>query len=189
MSSGIYQIVNLLDGKIYTGQSVNIEQRIYNHKCLLRRNIKPANENSHLWNSFNKYGEENFEFRIVIYCEQEFLDQLEDWYDSRVPRNLRYNSRPISTTNKGIEFSEEHREKLRQAKLGYKRPPEVIAKISKNLDNRKSITQYDEINGDILNKYPSIIEASIATGISTQRINRVLNRGKESTAGYIFKYN
>jgi len=33
---GIYKIKNLLNGKVYIGQSVNIEKRFYNHKNNLK---------------------------------------------------------------------------------------------------------------------------------------------------------
>ena len=56
---GIYKIENRVNHKIYIGQSVDIYTRWYNHKHSLRNGI---HYNKHLQKSWDKYGEENFEF-------------------------------------------------------------------------------------------------------------------------------
>lgn len=45
MSSGIYQIENKINSKVYIGSSNNIKRRWQKHKALLRHNKHP---NSHL---------------------------------------------------------------------------------------------------------------------------------------------
>ncbi len=70
MSIGIYKIKNLLNGKLYIGQSVNIEQRWRMHIIELKNN---RHHSACLQNAWNKYGEENFEFSIIEECQ---IDQL-----------------------------------------------------------------------------------------------------------------
>ena len=62
IQAGVYQIKNLVNNKIYIGSSANIWDRIWDHKCRLR---KKCHANPHLQNAWDKYGEHNFEFSIV----------------------------------------------------------------------------------------------------------------------------
>jgi group I intron endonuclease len=59
---GIYIIKNLVNNKIYIGSSVNIGNRFNQHKNSLRKN---KHHNKYLQKSWNKYGEENFEFIVI----------------------------------------------------------------------------------------------------------------------------
>ncbi len=121
MVCGIYQIRNLVSNKIYIGSSTRLYQRKSRHLYDLRRNIHP---NTHLQSAYNKYGEENLVFEILITCtksllvwyEQQFIDQ---WKPE-------YNIRKIAESNLGITgrvCSEETKEKISQAQIGKKRNP------------------------------------------------------------------
>ena len=59
---------------MYVGQSTEINTRWIKHRYQLRHNI---HKNTHLQNSFNKYGENNFEFVILQECEEKQLNKLE----------------------------------------------------------------------------------------------------------------
>ena len=74
---GIYKITNLKNNKAYIGQSTDIKSRWNNHKIELRNN---THRNSHLQNSFNKYGEDAFEFRILERTFEENLDNAEEYW-------------------------------------------------------------------------------------------------------------
>ena len=60
--SGIYKIENLVNHNIYIGQSTHIAYRWLWHKDKLRTQ---KHSNEHLQKSWNKYGENNFEFSIL----------------------------------------------------------------------------------------------------------------------------
>ena len=60
--AGIYIIENLINNKIYVGSSINLKRRKYFHFNYLRNN---KHGNKHLQLSFNKYGEECFNFKII----------------------------------------------------------------------------------------------------------------------------
>ena len=75
--TGIYKITNMVNGKVYIGQSVDVEVRWRSHKSELRGNY---HENPYLQNSWNKYGEDNFKFEIIESCNQEDLNKLEIYY-------------------------------------------------------------------------------------------------------------
>lgn len=82
MVSGIYQIKNIFNGKIYIGSAKNIRTRIINHRSKLSLGNHP---NKKLQNAWNKYGESSFLFETVeividlrdlIKKEQFYLDKL-----------------------------------------------------------------------------------------------------------------
>ena len=75
---GIYQIVNLIDGKKYIGSSKNLYNRKSKHIYTLRTN---SHRNCYLQRAFNKYGEANFSFEVIefINTEEELLPR-EQYY-------------------------------------------------------------------------------------------------------------
>lgn len=77
--TGIYKIENLINHKVYIGQSTDIYKRWYNHKNKLR---KGNGANIYLQNAYNKYGEDNFKFSIICKCSKEELNEKEIFYIS-----------------------------------------------------------------------------------------------------------
>ncbi len=89
MSCGIYKITNQVNGKIYIGQSTNIERRWRDEKH------NAFNKNSNEYDcyrskAFRKYGLENFTFEVIEECVTEKLNEREkywaDYYDSYIPK-------------------------------------------------------------------------------------------------------
>lgn len=72
---GIYMFKNLINGKIYIGQSINIKYRQYRHFSNTKNN-----KNSPLYNDLRLYGIENFEFDILEECSIEDLNSKETFY-------------------------------------------------------------------------------------------------------------
>ena len=62
MKSGIYQILNKLNNKIYVGSAVNLSNRWSTHKCKLKQN---KHGSPILQNAWNKYGEDAFKFEVL----------------------------------------------------------------------------------------------------------------------------
>ena len=59
---GIYSIFNIITGKIYVGSSKSVSRRLSAHRSDLKNN-KHANQS--LQNSYNKYGSDVFEFKLI----------------------------------------------------------------------------------------------------------------------------
>lgn len=74
---GIYKIENCINGKLYIGQSNNLHRRKNRHFNELRTDKHP---NQHLQRAFNKYGEENFKFEVILFCEEDELLYYEDFF-------------------------------------------------------------------------------------------------------------
>ena len=71
---GIYKIENLINGKVYIGQSIHIERRWQEH-------CRPS-ARSLIGKAIQKYGKNNFSFQILEECADEQLDILEEQYIS-----------------------------------------------------------------------------------------------------------
>lgn len=74
---GIYKIENLKNGKVYVGQSRNIEKRWAQHCEELK---KGTHHNKHLQRAYDKYGTDAFRFSIVEECDLNDLDSREMYY-------------------------------------------------------------------------------------------------------------
>lgn len=76
MSCGIYKITNLVNGKVYVGQSTNIPTRWRRH----RAEVNNPNNDYPLYRAMRKYGLENFSFEIIEECSKELLDSRERYW-------------------------------------------------------------------------------------------------------------
>jgi group I intron endonuclease len=123
---GIYKITNP-KGKIYIGQSINIERRFKEYKRLAKRSAGRK-----ILNSLKKYGEENHIFEVIEECLKEQLHEREyywkkhytsvenglncDYFDSSGGPRSEETKRRISEGAKGKKRSEETKQKLRKPK-------------------------------------------------------------------------
>lgn len=118
--TGIYAIINKVNGKKYIGSTATKFRKRWNqHKHLLRKGNHHSN---YLQNSWNKYKESNFEFRIIeIVPEEEWTDNnylldIEQMYlDTFQPE---YNTLPTAGSQLGYKHTEEARRKMSIAQKG-----------------------------------------------------------------------
>ena len=107
--SGVYLITNIIENKHYVGRSCNCNSRFSKHKSLLKKNI---HHNSHLQNSWNKYGENNFIFDIIEESEIKYLPSLENWWCNILDTHnniFGYNIDPTSPFGKNKQDNNCHR--------------------------------------------------------------------------------
>ena len=116
---GIYCIKNKVNGKLYIGKSTEMRIRWSNHKVELRNN---NHCNSHLQRAWNKYGEENFEFILLLECSEDEVNDLEleliDKYNT-TDHTIGYN---LTSGGEGGKHSEESKQKLREKRYGEDNP-------------------------------------------------------------------
>lgn len=90
--SGVYQIRNIANGKLYIGSSLNLKKRGRAHFVDLKAN---RHVNTHLQNSFNKYGINNFIFEIIEFTNpDETLNIEQYWIDKLEVISKGYNINP-----------------------------------------------------------------------------------------------
>lgn len=82
---GIYKIENLINGKVYIGQSINVYTRWTNHKND-SKNPNSKCYNRPFYKDLRKYGIKNFDWSILECCKPEELNEREiywvKYYDS-----------------------------------------------------------------------------------------------------------
>jgi hypothetical protein len=95
----IYLIINIINNKIYVGSTKNFKSRKSKHIYLLKNNKHP---NFFLQNSWNKYGRENFIFKIIeenlkdkeiLVKEQHYINELKV-----LNKDYGYNLAPLAGT-------------------------------------------------------------------------------------------
>jgi group I intron endonuclease len=125
--SGIYQIQSVIKpGRIYIGSATNIRKRWLLHVCQLRNN---KHVNKKLQRHFNKYGELDIKFTILITCEKNaLLDNEQFFLDSY---NVYFNFCKIagSTLGQRWKLSDELKLKISNRLKGHKLSEETKNKI------------------------------------------------------------
>ena len=147
--SGIYRILNKINGNCYIGSSLNVEKRYKHHLSTLRHNSSRC---SILQKAFNKYGEDNFEFQVILCLIRELnsqynvftnvsdspLRQFTFTEQSKLKMSIAHKGKKlseqhkhnISLANKGRVFSKESKDKIRKAKQNTTLSQETIKKMS-----------------------------------------------------------
>lgn len=145
LNCGIYVIKNRVNGKVYIGQSINLKQRLQNHKRLLKQG---KHENSYLQISVEKHGLSSFEFRVLEKCSVNELDERERYWISKfdsMNRKKGYNLE--SGGNLGKVFSEERKKKITgkgNPMYGKKHSKEFVEKIKRiNRGSSDRLTEDD----------------------------------------------
>ena len=160
LKSGVYQITNITNKKIYVGSSKNLKQRFNDHKKLLRHNKHP---NNHLQSAWVKYGENNFIFEIIEFTTNENLLIREQYYIdllSSYDNKIGYNLSKTAGNNLGYKFSEESKIKISKSKINFELQNELKEKV-KNINNvylnfEKNTKLNVDVNNPFYNKTHSL---------------------------------
>ena len=217
MTCGIYKIENLINGKVYIGQSIEIEKRWQKHLN--------AKDNFLIHKALRKYGKENFSFTILEECSLFDLDAKEKFwinqYQSLVP--LGYNMVQGGSNGAGLSkgipvlqydlngnFLKEY-DSANQASIATKIDHWSICACCrgeyaysgkyqwrykgsdlpiKQLNVRTDFTvlQLDIKTNEILAEFSSPTAATKITGVASSTICNVCNGKGKTAGGYKWKY-
>jgi len=148
LNSGVYEIVNTLNGHRYIGSSLNLNKRRNEH---LRDLQKGKHHSQYLQRAWNKYGEKNFVFSVIEYCDKDLLISKEQNHINAVhpsynisltagsPLGVKHSletRKKVSEAGKGRVFSEEHKRRIGQSNKGKIRSEEAKIVMAKNSTGR-----------------------------------------------------
>lgn len=173
---GVYIIKNNKNGKLYIGQSWNIEGRWRNEKSL------SGGLNNHLESSIRKYGINNFSFDVLECFEegvvtQSILDEREDHYivlyDTMNP-SKGYNKKRGSSSGKP---SEETRKKFSAWQIGRKMSEYSIEKRKQTIASRGGYKHSEETRRKLSDKRKyRVIEEKTRKRIGDAHRGKVVSR-------------
>ena len=122
----IYKITNIINGKVYIGQTNNLKRRWYKHKF----DSKSDEPKLIISKAIKKYGIENFKYEEIDCCNSlEECNKQEVWYIfiyRSLTSQFGYN---IEEGGNKSKMSDETKEKLRAANLGKKHSDETLKKM------------------------------------------------------------
>ena len=132
---GIYKITNLINNKVYIGQSTDIKRRWKDH----RKEAFWRNSSEYeypLYRAIRKYGLQNFSFEMVEECSKSELNAKEKFYIAQYDSyNTGYNQ-----TEGGDSVS--HNQKLTQSQV-----TEIIQRLKTTHDNIYVIAKDFNVGG------------------------------------------
>lgn len=208
----IYKITNLINGKIYIGETIrDIQTRFREHKSVAF-NEKGHGYNYHLHNAMRKYGVLNFSIEQLEFCKDEIRFEKETFYIKKynsIDRNYGYNcviegngATLISTEdilywwNKGLsvlEISEQlgcHRgtisKRLHSNGITHS---EIIKRFGNYVSKRdsKQVLQY-QLDGTYIKEYFNANQAGNENGLNPDCIKNVCLQKQKQTGNYLWKY-
>lgn len=146
--TGIYLIKNLINNKVYVGQSINIKARWSEHKRKLNKN---CHDNLHLQNSWNKYGANNFEFKVIEECDLDSINEREIYYIYKYNSACYENgyNKTLGGQDSTRAYTDEIKEKMSLIRLGN-------AKFKGENLTQSKLTEKDviKIKSMLVNKIP-----------------------------------
>jgi group I intron endonuclease len=126
----LYRITNLINSKIYIGQSISPNKRWAAHK----HQAKQVNPNQLISKSINKYGVENFSFEVIATCKSYedanyIEEQLIKQYNCLVNDGYGYN---LSLGGEVAPKSEDFKRKVSAKLMGHPVSEETLRKQSQS---------------------------------------------------------
>ena len=164
----IYKVTNLVDGKVYIGQTNNLERRIREHRAHVNKDGGPFHD------EIRRIGFQNFKFDILEWCRSDVADDRERFYIAQFRESLGeanvYNfcngglggqTHDVSGENNpsfGKRYTDEERSLLSKKLKGRKKPDGFGDKISKAMKGKPKSRE------QVMKKSHPISVISIVTG-------------------------
>jgi len=137
MNTGIYAIINKVNGKMYIGSSINLRKRKSTHFNNLKNN---RHGNNYLQRSYNKYGKNNFILKTLLFCDKEdllFYEQRAIDVYNVCNDKYGYNILITAGSRLGSKASKESKKKMSESQTGKKKSEETKKKMGESQKGKK----------------------------------------------------
>lgn len=179
--TGVYKIVNTLTGEFYIGSTgVSFDTRYKSHLYELKNN---RHGNHNLQRIYNEHGEGIFKLEIVEIIEdrEEIIKREQFYIDQGTNYNIaqKVEMPPLGPSwNKGLEFSEESKQKMSKSKMGNK------INLNKNKQKNRPIIRED---GKV---YSNVKDAAMDIGASPRTLAKYISHKNPNrrVKGWRFDY-
>lgn len=157
--SGVYQILNTVNGKRYVGSTANLKKRQWSHWVNLRQGINSP----YLQNAWDKYGEKSFSFKVLEYVSnpKQLIKREQYYFDTLKPE---YNISPTAGNCLGVKRTEEQKQRTSEVNignkhtLGYRHTPKALRKMSKaSMGNKYGPNQNTKLTEPDVRKIRSLL--------------------------------
>lgn len=178
--TGIYKITSP-SGKIYVGQSIDIERRFISYK-----NLSGVKGQKALQNSFFKHGVDNHIFEIIEECDHNELNNRERyWQDYYNVLKFGLNCKLTSCLDKSGYLTENIKDKISKSHIGIVPNETTRLKMSESakLRIRKPHTKEHSLNISIGKKGKKLSEEhklSLCKKVIDTETNMIYNSVKEA---------
>jgi group I intron endonuclease len=164
MSAGIYKIISP-SGKIYIGQSTNLEKRIINYRKM------KCHKQHKIYYSIKKYGWEQHKFEVIEECEVEKLNEREIYWGLHYDV-LGENGLNLKIGNSNGKFNDDVKKKISLTRLNHpnlnvpfgENHPNVVLSEEQIVKIYKLIKKYYS-NNEIISKMDLNIQSGSITNI------------------------
>lgn len=177
--SGIYIIENKINEMVYAGQTTNtFEKRFYKHLAALRHHQEQENRN--LVKDYNKYGEENFYFKVIEVITYDWSDKInlreEYWVNYYMSQNRAYNIFPGGSNWASVKIKNHFNS------LGRKASTETREKLSDQQKSKRVNLLDDKTKQLIIN-----IKKDFMSGMNASEISRKYNVSRKNVSNILVK--
>ena len=195
----IYKITNIVNGKVYIGQSINFMKRISSYKnnsCYNQTKIHRA-ISKYSWNSFSveilfKYNMKNPDRTCIAldamekFCIKKY-SSIENGYNIKtgggngIPSKDSIEKGRISRMN----ISNDTRLKMSNSQKNRTDMMDLINKLSEK--NKKPIIQYT-LDGEFIREWDSAVDAAKILGGKYRSIGKACRHKTKSSRGFLWDY-
>lgn len=169
---GIYLITNRINGKSYCGQSTMLQPRMATHRR--------ADSDQLIHRAIRKYGVENFDFKILLYCDASMLNYYEveciKLYNCRSPNgyNLTFGGAMPEEMLEDVRRRRKAGEVVCNDRTGINLSDEARRKMSKSNSGENNATskEVEDITGRI---WSTCKQAALELGCSFSSLSQMLN--------------
>ena len=176
---GIYTITNIVNNKIYVGQTTDLVERLARHKYHLKLGV---HDNRLLQKDFIEFGVDNFKFERLVLVEKQFLISEENYWSNLLlstDRNFGYNITSTGTGKKSKETKELIRTKALTSSNNMK------DKFGELNHRSKPIRQFD-LHGNLIKIWGSTRLAEMSLGFRTDGLRDALSTVTKKYKGFIW---